>query len=56
MNDSSDFFNNYFVKLAGTDELQKQIENGLTEVEIRKSWQPKLDDFRKTRSKYLLYP
>jgi len=56
MNHSSDFFNNYFVKLAGTDDLREQIENGLTEEEIRKSWQPKLDDFRKTRSKYLLYP
>jgi len=56
MNDSTDFFNNYFVKLAGTASLQDQIENGLTENEIRQSWQPKLDTFKKTRSKYLLYP
>ena len=56
MNDSIDFFNNYFVKLAGTDNLQKQIENGLSEDEIRQSWQPKLDTFKKIRSKYLLYP
>jgi uncharacterized protein YbbC (DUF1343 family) len=56
MSDSTEFFNSYFVKLAGTDTLQKQIENGLTEEEIRKSWQPKLNDFKKIRNKYLLYP
>ena len=56
MNDSSDFFNNYFVKLAGTNNLQKQIENGLSENEIRQSWQLQLENFKKIRSKYLLYP
>ena len=56
MNDSTNFFNHYFVRLAGTDELQNQIIAGLTEDEIRQGWQPKLDDFKKIRSKYLLYP
>ena len=49
------FFNNYFDKLAGTDQLRKQIEAGFTEVQIRQSWQKDLKRFRKIRKKYLLY-
>ena len=46
----------FFDKLAGTDRLRKQIMNGASEKEIRASWQPGLDAFRKKRAKYLLYP
>src|SRR5690554_7258785 len=53
--DKSKFFNNFFVKLAGTQKLRQQIEQGLSEKEIRKSWQTDLDRFKKTRKKYLLY-
>jgi len=49
------FFNNYFDKLAGTDQLRKQIEAGFTEKQIRQSWQKDLQKFKKTRAKYLLY-
>lgn len=50
------FLDNLFIdKLAGTDTLRKQLEAGKTEDEIRKSWQPGLDAFKKVRSKYLLY-
>ena len=49
------FFNNFFIKLAGTKKLQQQIEAGLTEKEIRDTWQEGLEKFRKTRKKYLLY-
>jgi len=42
-------------RLAGTDELVKQIIAGKTEDEIKASWQPKLDAFKKIRKKYLLY-
>lgn len=49
------FFNNFFVKLAGTEQLQKQIQQGLSEVAIRKSWEPGLTAFRKIRKKYLIY-
>jgi uncharacterized protein YbbC (DUF1343 family) len=49
------FFNSFFDKLAGTDVLRKQIMNGVSEEEIRKSWQPKLRIYREMRSKYLLY-
>ncbi len=49
------FFNSFFAKLAGTHELQKQIENGWYEAEIRQSWEPALSQFRTIRSRYLLY-
>ena len=50
-----DFFNNYFKHLAGTNSLQKQIEEGQTEEEIRSSWEPELSNFKKKRKQYLLY-
>ncbi|HMQ08798.1 MAG TPA: DUF1343 domain-containing protein [Saprospiraceae bacterium] len=46
----------HFNRLAGTDQLQKQIESGWSEDEIRKSWQPGLDKFERMRDKYLIYP
>lgn len=49
------FFNNFFDKLAGNAELRKQIEQEMTEEEIRASWQPGLAKFKETRKKYLLY-
>jgi uncharacterized protein YbbC (DUF1343 family) len=53
--DKPHFFNNYFTKLAGNKELQKQIEEGKSEAEIRQSWEPALSQFKKIREKYLLY-
>jgi uncharacterized protein YbbC (DUF1343 family) len=50
------FFNSFFYNLSGTETLRKQIEAGLSETEIRKSWQQNLDSFKKIRKKYLLYP
>lgn len=47
---------NFFNKLAGNDQLMKQIKAGLSEEEIRKSWEPALSEFKFTRKKYLLYP
>ncbi len=55
MGKKESYFNNYFDKLAGTDELKKQIIDGLSEKEIRQSWQTKINKFKKVRSKYLLY-
>ena len=51
----STFFTPFFEKLAGTDLLRRQIMDGLSEEEIRGSWQEELYRFKKTRSKYLLY-
>lgn len=50
-----DFFNPFFTKLAGTKILQSQIQNGVSEKEIRKSWQKNLDIFKNNRKKYLIY-
>jgi uncharacterized protein YbbC (DUF1343 family) len=46
----------YFNILAGGSELMKQLQEGKSEDEIRSSWQPRLDAFKKIRKKYLLYP
>ncbi|WP_010522122.1 exo-beta-N-acetylmuramidase NamZ family protein [Aquimarina agarivorans] len=51
-----DFFTSFFEKLAGTDQLRKQITSGVSEKEIRASWQKDLDHFKLIRKKYLLYP
>lgn len=53
--DKSKFFTSFFEKLAGTTTLRKQIEAGKPEAEIRKSWQPGIQSFKKIREKYLLY-
>ncbi len=45
----------FFDKLAGDDQLRKQLIEGKTEAEIRKSWEPKLSAFKKIRKKYLMY-
>lgn len=45
----------FFNKLAGNAELMQQIQAGKTEAEIRASWQPKLEEFKRKRKKYLLY-
>jgi len=50
-----DFFNDYFKKLAGNNQLQIQIESGMTEEEIRTTWKKDLDQFIIKRKKYLLY-
>ena len=40
----------------GTDQLRKQIISGVSEADIRKSWEPDLTKFKAIRAKYLLYP
>jgi len=47
----SEHFNN----LAGNDVLMQQIKDGISESEIRKSWEPELSNFKKIRKKYLMY-
>lgn len=56
--DKNKFFNanHFFDKLAGSDQLRKDILAGKSESEIRASWQPKLNEFKQKRSLYLLYP
>jgi len=50
-----DFFSSFFTKLAGTATLKKQIEQGLSYREIRKTWLKDLEDYDKMRQAYLLY-
>jgi uncharacterized protein YbbC (DUF1343 family) len=53
--DKTVFFNDFFTKLAGTKKLREQIEAGMTEKEIRKTWQEGLEQFKEVRKKYLIY-
>lgn len=53
--DKNAFFTPFFDKLAGTDSIRKQIIEGKTAEEIRKSWEDDLLAFKKIRKKYLLY-
>ncbi|MFD1771772.1 exo-beta-N-acetylmuramidase NamZ family protein [Sphingobacterium suaedae] len=57
MPDKSKFFSRaaFFDKLAGTDELRKQVIAGQSEAEIRKSWTKDLEVYKAMRKKYLLY-
>ena len=53
--DKTKFFNPFFTKLAGTKKLQQQIEAGISDADIRKSWEKGLKDFKEIRKKYLIY-
>ena len=54
--DKSKFFlTSGFTKHAGTPVLQQQIEAGLSEREIKATWQEELETFKKIREKYLIY-
>jgi uncharacterized protein YbbC (DUF1343 family) len=52
-----DFFLNsdFFEKLAGNNQLRKQLIAGKSEAAIRASWEPALSQFKEMRKKYLLY-
>ena len=54
-NTSNKFFVPFFTKLAGTKKLQEQIEQGVSEQEIRNSWKDDLGNFIKIREQYLIY-
>ncbi len=55
INNKKDFFFIDFKKLAGNKILEEQIKSGIDIEEIRASWQTGIDNFKKIRSKYLLY-
>lgn len=50
------FFTGFFNLLAGNDVLKQQIKSGLSEEDIRKSWEPELEQYLEIRKRYLLYP
>ncbi len=43
-------------KLAGVYDFKKQIEQGMSEENIRKTWEPGLSAYKQMRTKYLIYP
>ena len=45
-----------FDKLAGSSSLREQVIAGKSETEIRQSWKPGLDAYKKMRKKYTIYP
>ncbi len=53
--DKSGFFTKNFNYHAGNSKLQQQIINGVSEEEIRKSWESGINSFKTVRKKYLLY-
>ena len=54
--DKSKVFNTKnFTTHAGNETLQQKIESGITERDIKASWQEDLEAFKKTRLKYLIY-
>lgn len=49
------FFGRTFTIHAGDTVLEEQLKQGLSALEIEKSWQPAIEKFKKIRAKYLLY-
>ncbi|MDZ7615003.1 MAG: DUF1343 domain-containing protein [Flavobacteriaceae bacterium] len=50
------FFGSSFTIHAGTQLIQQQIESGLSAAQIRETWKAGIENFKKIRKKYLLYP
>lgn len=55
--DKDNFFkkSNSIELVSGSSVFRSQIENQVSEQEIRDSWEPQLSEFKKIRSKYLIY-
>lgn len=53
--DTNTFFNPFFDKLAGTDQLRKQLQSHTPVNDIYASWNSGLRAFLSKRKKYLLY-
>lgn len=49
------FFNNYFVKLSGDSQFQRDMENERSADKIRASWSDDIEEFKEIRNKYLIY-
>ena len=55
LKEKQQFFNSFFNRLSGNDELKQQIIDNVPEAQIRAGWQNDLEIFKAIRSKYLLY-
>jgi len=56
--EKDDFFreDGFFNLLSGNGDLMQQIIDGVSEEDIRETWQEDLEAFRNIRKKYLIYP
>ncbi len=54
--EKAQFYNSFFEKLAGTEDLRRFVNQGLTEAQIWAKWDGEIAKFKKIRKKYLLYP
>lgn len=54
--EDGEYFKDFFYKLSGNKILKEQIEKGLSEEEIRETWQADLIAYKAKRNLYLLYP
>ena len=50
------FFKKGFFRIVGNKKLKKQLVQGMSEKQIRKTWEKDLQAFKKIRKKYLIYP
>jgi uncharacterized protein YbbC (DUF1343 family) len=53
--DKEKFFIPYIDKLSGTKEFKEQIKNGMTEEQIRATWQAGLEQYKVMRKRYVMY-
>ncbi len=53
--DKAIFFNKFFDRLSGDKALKQMIKDGKSIIEIKDTWQPEINKFKKIRSKYLIY-
>ncbi|MFD1292522.1 exo-beta-N-acetylmuramidase NamZ domain-containing protein [Lutibacter holmesii] len=49
------FFGSTFTIHAGNTILEQQLKDGISAKEIKNSWQPEIEEFKKIRNKYLIY-
>ncbi|MBP7496485.1 MAG: DUF1343 domain-containing protein [Bacteroidales bacterium] len=56
LKDKTEFFTPAFDKHSGDPQLKKDIIAGKSEAEIRSRWTEDLNNYKKIRKKYLLYP
>jgi uncharacterized protein YbbC (DUF1343 family) len=53
--DKEKYFNNFFNKLAGNSSLQEQVKKGMSESQIKETWEADINKYKVLRKKYLLY-